>query len=114
MSSTVQRLLTDIQNLNVTLCESIASGNWAEASQTENERRRALEELFALPLQAEARRQVLATLGDISESDRQLVRHLEEAREHCSKQISMMQVGRLATSSYESTGLMVNSPKMMQ
>lgn len=114
LSSSVQEVLQQIIDLNTSFCDSIADGDWATATQLENQRRQRLQCLFEQPMQPEVRRRVLDTLTELLQSDRRLVENLQVARDHCSSQISRMQLGKHAARSYESTGLMVAGPKMMQ
>lgn len=107
-------VLRDIVNLNFEFRERVANGDWAGATELENQRRAELQDLFDRPLEPDVRQRVISTLNELLQSDRTLVRDLEAARDLCSNQISQLQLGRKAATAYQDTDLMLQSPKMMQ
>ncbi len=107
-------VLHHIVDLNIEFRELIATGQWAEATQLEAQRRSALQELFEQPMEAAVRQHVVSTLTELLQSDKALVRDLETARDLCSEQIGKLQLGRTAAAAYSDSGLMVKGPRMMQ
>jgi len=107
-------MLRQITDLNIEFREAVGVGDWEAATELETRRRAALQRLFERPLEDGARQKVLNALTELLQSDQALARSLETARDHCSEQITRMQLGRHATNSYRETGMMVPGPKMMQ
>lgn len=106
--------LQQVIDLNQAFLDAVTDGDWGAATALEGHRRNLLASLLAGPIEVADRQRVLNTLRELLQSDRLLVEQLEAAREHCSGQMAQLQLGRVATHSYNDTSMIMQGPRLMQ